>query len=247
MRPLQGRAAAPSPRSAHRFSFRGPPKQVIVQLSPRLFASSLLLVAACGGQHPNEAPTPTAPVRPLGALVAQQVIVAPTHSLSEVDPFGWTQQIPRSREYLRSVDDAIDAELAARGLGKQWIYPPALLRASKASPSYAVDPYALGAGPLRGSNVVGGTRLGDPLATQLRTMVAMQESARAVLLPVELHFERDRVLRDQGVAVLKVALIDGRLGEVRWIGDVRSDPSPTFSPALVTSLANKFADLITAR
>ena len=35
--------------------------------------------------------------------------------------------------------------------------------------------------------------------------------------------------------------------EVRWIGDVRSDPSPTFSPALVTSLANKFADLITAR
>jgi hypothetical protein len=179
--------------------------------------------------------------------VAQQVIVAPTHSLSEVDPFGWTQQIPRSREYLRSVDDAIDAELVARGLGTQWIYPPALVRASKASPAYAVDPYALGAGPLKGPGAIVGVRLSDPLATQLRTMVAMQESARAVLLPVELHFERDRVLRDQGVAVLKVALIDGRLGEVRWIGDVRSEPSPTFSPALVTSLANKFADLITAR
>jgi hypothetical protein len=219
-----------------------------VRLFPRLFASSLLVVSACGGrQHPNEAPTPTAPVRPLGALVAQQVIVAPTHSLSEVDPFGWTQQIPRSREYLRSVDDAIDAELAARGLGTQWIYPPALVRASKASPSYAVDPYALGAGPLKGPGAIAGARLRDPLATQLRTMVAMQESARAVLLPVELHFERDRVLRDQGVAVLKVALIDGRLGEVRWIGDVRSEPSPTFSPTLVTSLANKFADLITAR
>jgi hypothetical protein len=219
-----------------------------VRLLPRLFASSLLVVAACGGQqHPNEAPTPTAPVRPLGALVAQQVIVAPTHSLSEVDPFGWTQQIPRSREYLRTLDDAIDAELAARGLGTQWIYPPALVRASKASPSYAIDPYALGAGPLKGPGAVPGARLSDPLATQLRTMVAMQESARAVLLPVELHFERDRVLRDQGVAVLKVALIDGRLGEVRWIGDVRSDPSPTFSPALVTSIANKFADLITAR
>jgi hypothetical protein len=37
------------------------------------------------------------------------------------------------------------------------------------------------------------------------------------------------------------------LGEVRWIGDVRSEPFATFSPALVTSLANKFADLITAR
>jgi len=57
-----------------------------VRLLPRLFASSLLVVAACGGQqHPNEAPTPKAPDRPLGALVAQQVIVAPIHSLSEVE------------------------------------------------------------------------------------------------------------------------------------------------------------------
>jgi hypothetical protein len=204
------------------------------------------VLVACAGRHPSEAPTPEAPVHPLAALAAQQVIVAPTHSLREVDPFGWTKQIPRSREYLRSVDDAIDAELAARGLGTHWIYPPALVRASKASPSYAVDPYALGAGGLKSPNVVGGTRLGDPLASQLRSMVAMQESARAVLLPVELHFERDRDKRDQGVAVLKVALLDGRLGEVRWIGDVRSEPSPTFSPMLVTSLANKFADLITA-
>lgn len=218
-----------------------------MRLSSRLPTSLLLVLAACAGQHPNEAPTPPAPVRPLGALVAQQVIVAPIHSLREVDPFGWTQQIPRSRAYLRAVDDAIDAELGARGLGTQWIYPAAIVRASQASPSYAVDPYALGAGPLTSPGIESGTRLGEPLATQLRTMVALQDRARAVLLPVELHFERDVVKRDQGVAVLRVALIDARVGEVRWIGDVRSDPSPTFSPALMSSLANKFADLITAR
>jgi hypothetical protein len=241
--------AARSPRSGHTFSFRAtPPQQITVRLSSRLLASPLLVLAACAGQqHPNEAPTPPAPIHPLGALVAQQVIVAPIHSLSEVDPFGWTQQIPRSRAYLRAVDDAIDAELAARGLGTQWIYPAAIVRASQASPAYSVDPYALGAGPLTSPGVESGTRLGDPLATQLRTMVALQDKARAVLLPVELHFERDVAKRDQGVAVLRVALIDARVGEVRWIGDVRSDPSPTFSPALVTSLANKFADLITAR
>jgi hypothetical protein len=240
-------SAARSPRSGHTFSFRAtPPQPITVRLSSRLLASPLLVLAACTGRHPNDT-SPQAPVRPLAALAAQQVIVAPIHSLREVDPFGWTQQIPRSREYLRVVDDAIDTELAARGLGTQWIYPPALVRASKASPSYAVDPYALGAGPLKSPNVAGDTRLGEPLATQLRTMVALQDKARAVLLPVELRFERDGEKRDQGVAVLKVALIDGRLGEVRWIGDVRSDPSPTFSPALVTSLANRFADLITAR
>lgn len=239
--------ATRSPRSVQGFSFRAHPQRSLVLLSSRRIATSLLVLAACSGpQHPSEAPTPAAPVRPLAALVAQQVIVAPVHQLSEVDPFGWTKQIPRSREYLRSVDAAIDTELAARGLGTQWIYPAAVVRASKASPSYAVDPYALAAGVLTSPEVVGGTRLGDPLANQLRTMVALQENARAVLIPVELHFERDAERRDQGVAVLKVALIDGRLGEVRWIGDVRSDPSPSLSPALVTSLANKFADLITA-
>ncbi len=205
-------------------------------------------LVACAGQQPSESPEPKeAPARPLAALVAQQVIVTPTHSLREVDPLGWTAQIPRSREYLRALDDAIAAELSARGLGTSWVYPPALVRSARANPSYAVDPYALAAGPLKNPAVVSGARLGDPLATQLRTMVALQESARPVLLPVEVRFERDKDKPGQGVAVLRLALIDGRLGELRWIGDVRSDPSPTLSSALATSLANKLADLITVR
>jgi hypothetical protein len=184
------------------------------------------------------------PSRPLAALVAQQVIVAPVHSLREADELGWVAKIPRSREYLRTLDVAIESELAARGLKSQWVFPAALVRASRSSPSYAVDPYSLAAGPLRNPGIIAGSRLGDPLVTQLRTMVALQESARAVLLPVELRFEKSPT--GQGVAVLKVALLDGRLGEVRWLGDVRSDPSPTFSGALVTSVAAHLADLITA-
>jgi hypothetical protein len=97
---------------------------------------------------------------------------------------------------------------------------------------------------LRSPGLIAGTRLGDPLVTQLRTMVALQESARAVLLPVELRF--DKTPTGQGVAVLKVALLDGRLGEVRWLGDVRSESSATLSGALLTSVAAHLADLITA-
>jgi hypothetical protein len=76
-------------------------------------------------------------------------------------------------------------------------------------------------------------------------MVALQESARAVLMPVELRFEKDSKT-GQGTAVLRLAVLDGRLGEVRWIGDVKSEPSATFSTALLTSVAGKVADLITA-
>lgn len=187
---------------------------------------------------------PAAPVRPLAPLKAQQVVVTPTHALHEVDALGWTAQIPRSREFLRELDDAIRTELAARGITTQWVFPDALARASKLNPSYAVDPYALAADPLKNPALIAGSRTADPLTTQLRTMVALQESARAVLIPVELRFEK--LPSGEGVAVLHVALVDGRLGEVRWIGDVRGDSASTFSRALLTSVAAHLADLITA-
>lgn len=183
-------------------------------------------------------------MRPLAALASQQVIVTPTHAMREVDAMGWTKQIPRSRELLRALDDSIAAELTARGFGTQWVYPPALVRAAAGSPSYKVDPYTLAAGPLRTGGVAGNPVPGT-LATQLRTMIALQETARAVLIPVELRFEKDTA--GLGVAVLHVALVDGRLGQLRWIGDVRSAPSSTFTRGtLLQSVAAHFADLIAA-
>jgi hypothetical protein len=174
------------------------------------------------------------------------VIVAPTHSLREADPLGWSRQIPRSRELMRGLDSAIVAELAARGITRQWTYPADLVRAARSSPSYGQDPYALAAGGLRSPDIAPGASVGSPLIMQLRTMVAMQDNARAVLLPVELRFDRDSS-RTMGVAVLRVALVDGRLGEVRWIGDVRSDAFPTFSrEAILTSVAAHLADLFAA-
>ena len=214
----------------------------------RLLCSSAILLAACRGPQGTElpGPEPVAPVRPFAALVAQQVVVAPTHSLRETDPLGWTKQVPRSRELLRSLDDAIQKELAERGITRQWIFPADLLRAARANPSYGQDPYALSAGPLRAGDLPPGTPVGSPLNMQLRTMVALQENARAILLPVELRFERDTTA-GRGVAVLRLALLDGRLGEVRWLGDVRSESSPAFArEVFLRSIAGRVADLITA-
>ena len=176
--------------------------------------------------------------------MSQQVVVAPTQMLRETDALGWTAQGPRSRELLRARDDSIRAELAARGVDRQWVFPEAVERASKLNPTYAVDPYRLDARGLANPKVVAGDRVGGALATQLRTMVALQESARAVLLPAELRF--DRLPSGEGAAVLHVAVIDARMGDIRWIGDVRSDSSPTFSRALLSSLAAHLADLISA-
>lgn len=176
--------------------------------------------------------------------MSQQVVVTPTQALRETDALGWTAQIPRSRALLRAVDDSIRAELGARGIDKQWVFPDALERAAQLNPSYAVNPYALDARGLISPSVVPGTTVAGTLATQLRTIVALQESARGVLIPVELRF--DRLPSGEGEAVLHVVLVDGRTRDIRWVGDVRSNPSSTFSQALLTSLAAHFADLITA-
>lgn len=182
--------------------------------------------------------------RPLASLAGQRVVLTPVYRLREGDAMGWSAQIPRSRELLRALDTAIAAELAQRGLEKQWVYPPDLARSVKASPTYAVDPYALAAEPLRSTSVAPGGKIGDPLVTQLRTMIALHDS-RFVLLPVELRFDRDK--SGQGIAVLRAVLVDGRIGEIRWAGEASSDPAPAFSRALLASVASHFADLITIR
>jgi hypothetical protein len=205
-----------------------------------------LLTACHHGPTSEEASGPIEQqVRPLAQLASQRVIVTPTYYLVAGDPLGWAAQITKGREYLRTFDEEIATVLAERGLKSQWISPADLVRATRANPTYSVDPYTIGANILRGSDVVSGTRLADPLATQVRTMIALQEGARAILVPVEIHFESVGTA-GKGIAVLKVALLDGRLGDVRWIGTVRSDPAPAPSRAVLTSLAAHFADLFTA-
>jgi hypothetical protein len=217
-----------------------------VRTLPALFCGFTLVLASCGGNKvAAEAPAP-APLepqaRPLAALAAQHVIVAPTYRLRGADALGWGTQIPKSREYLKTLDDEIALVLGERGLKTQWIYPADLVRSMRKNPTYAIDPYTLAADPLRNPNLPAGAKLTDPLVTQLRTLVALQD-ARAVLMPVELRFEKDK--SGQGIAILRLALLDGRLGEVRWVSEVKSDPSPTLSRALLTGLAGRIADLIT--
>ena len=213
----------------------------------RLLGAALLLTACHRGGKSEDEPVPVQePARPLANLAGQRTVVTPSFYVTQGDALGWAAQIPKPREYMKQLDDEIATVLADRGLKTMWTYPADLVRASRSNPTYAVDPYSIGANILRG-NIVSGAKLGDPLATQLRTMIALQEGARAVLVPVELHFEKAPApATGQGIAVLKVALLDGRLGDVRWVGSVRSEPSTTLSRAVLTSVATHLADLITA-
>jgi len=210
------------------------------------FSTLLLVILALscgGGTPPNTAPVPDAV--PLSSLAAQRVVVTPTYALSVASDLGWQSRV--GRDVLRAMDVDLEAALNERGLRRGWVMPADLVQSYTRNPTYATDPYALAIEPLRGPKFVTGSRLSEPLASQLRTMIALHENARLVLAPVELRFERASAGSTAARAALRVALLDPRFSEARWVGEVRGDTASAFTPELTSSVARKLVDLIAAR
>lgn len=205
-----------------------------------------LMAAACGGSTaapPSTAPTPSA--HPLASLAATGAIVAPAFAVSVPTPLAGA--IGDERLLLRDLDSALASDLAARGLQHGWFLPHDLATSYRHNPTYATDPYALAEEPLRGSTFRVGSRLPEPLASQLRTMIALHEDARLVVLPIELSFEPAGGEPNAARASLKVALVDPRFSEARWVGVVRSDSVSADPRALTRAVASRFVDLIVSR
>lgn len=217
----------------------------LVRYGSVLLAAALLGVGCAGGGGQVERPEPQVAARPLAGLAAQRIVVAPVGALREGDALGWAAGIPRQREWLRELDREISLALGERGLERAWVFPEALVRSYQRNPTLSPDPSRLAIEPLRGiSRLNPDLRVPEPLATQLRTLVALHDS-RYVLLPLEVAFEPDT--GKMGRARLRVMLVDARSTELRWVGDVRSDPSPVMTPGVAASLAARMADLIAAR
>jgi hypothetical protein len=152
-------------------------------------------------------------------------------------------------QVLASLDSAIVAELAARGTARQWIMPDALTRSAKRNPAFTSDPHTLSAESLRQGVRRTNPRLGEPLASQMRSLVALTE-ARFGLIPVEVRFEPIPPTQlDPGAvrAILRVVLVDARTAEITWTADVATPVSaPPSRAAVVEGLARRVADLLVA-
>ncbi len=172
-------------------------------------------------------------------MAGQQVLVLPVQYISFLDSLSWAQSVPNRSAYLARLDTVIASTLTARGLGGAWTFGPEVARAARLNSILMPDARALSAEWLRGRLLPDQT-VRDPLASQVRSLVGLKGS-RYALLPVEVRFEGKG---GTGVAILRLVMIDSRLAQVRWAGEVRSDPSATFSPALAAGVARRFADLI---
>lgn len=184
--------------------------------------------------------------RPLSSLAAQRLVVLPVQYLREGDSLGWSTAAGSPREYLRTVDSEITFAVKERGVEGMWVFPEQVARSARRNAGYSADPYSLAAQSLRPGVRRKQEMLREPLATQLRSIVAFTE-ARYALLPVELRFEKGTVGDSAaGRAVLHLVLVDARRSRPVWAIEVVSEPATGFSPALAASLAEHLADLIAA-
>jgi hypothetical protein len=175
-------------------------------------------------------------------MAGQVILVLPVQYLSSTDSLGWQQKIPNRAAFLATLDDQIEAAMAARGLGKAWTFGREVERASKLNSSLMTDARSLSAEWLRG-RVLPEMTVRDPLQAQVRGLVGLKGS-RYALLPVELRLESRP--GGTGVAILRVVMIDSRMALIRWVDEVVSDPMKTLSAALTASVATHFADLVVA-
>jgi hypothetical protein len=203
---------------------------------------------ACGGsasQTQTQAPAPRdLPDHSLSGLAAQHVVLLPTYSVRIAPNLAWSSAVGRLVDVQRTLDADLLAALEERGLRKVWIFPEDLAQSFRRNASYSADPYGLAEEPLRSAMLAVDQRLPEPIASQLRTLIALHEDARLVLAPVELRLEPAGT---GGRGVLPLILIDPRMSVTRWIGEVASDPASAYGPVISASIAAKLANLVATR
>jgi hypothetical protein len=218
---------------------------------PRRVSQGLVLALAlgCGGRgKPAAAPGSAPPVEasPLSGLVAQQLLITPTQRARAAAELNWTG-VPKSADLAAAVDTAITTTLHARDALRNWVFGDGLMLNFTRNPTYLTDPRALAIEPLagRGPLIPPGTRLTEPLASQLRTMIALHD-ARLVMIPVEFRIESAGSPAGAGRAVLRLVLVDPRSSDIKWMAEIKGDPAPAYSPAIITSVATRVANLFIA-
>jgi len=226
--------AAPSSGSA--------PARLFNYFPPMLRASvatiALALASACQGGPPASSPAPAE--HSLAGLAAQHLAVLPTYAVRLMPGLAWS--IGRPDDVKHEVDAEIASAFDERGLRKQWVFPEDLAASFRRNSTYAADPYALAEEPLRAPSLRPDARLAEPLASQIRTLVALHQDVRLVLAPVELRLEKAGSTTGRGV--LRVVLIDARLSSVFWTGEIASDTTSTFSPAIAATIAARLASAV---
>jgi hypothetical protein len=206
-----------------------------------LVSAALVVGVGCRGPKP-EPGTPDPATVPLSGIVAQNLIVAPVQALRFAT--APDEVAPPAKPFLARLDSVIADTLRSRVANQGWVYADAVIKSAANNPTYATDPRALAVNSLRSPALKLNDRLPEPVASQLRTMIAFHD-ARLVLVPLDLTVERTPTGASR--PVVHLVLVDPRSSVVRWIGRFTGPDSPTVTQANFAIIASRLADLFVPR
>ncbi len=215
-------------------------------------AIAALVLAGCA----SSAPTPkdaTQPARsPLSGMLGRPLLIMPAQYLGIVTPAGQYELSMMNRDLLTLVDDELENAFQKRGVRPSWTFARAITASAMRNGGLVQDPRELSAESIRRVQA-SDTPLPEPLGTQIRQLVALQEG-RYVLIPIEMDVD-NRPGRAAGS--LHVMLVDSRTARVVWVNRIEA-PAPTDVPAedllsgfgfrrLARAVATRFADMVVAQ
>lgn len=212
----------------------------VVALSAAAALSCLTTPSRLSGQQRHAPSAPEQRARPLERLAAEQIAVLPVQYLTFGDSLGWSAKAGPARDYLAEMDAEIAYALRDRGLDRRWTLAPVVVKQAARNATFSADPHSLAATELRPGVRSDAWQLTEPLASQLRSLVAFTD-ARYVLFPVELQMMNSG---SGARARLHVAVVDARRSQIVWAGDVYGAARRELSPAIAAEVAGRLADLI---
>lgn len=213
---------------------------------------AVLVITGCA----SSAPTPKDPTQParsaLSGMLGRPLLIMPAQYLGVVTPAGQYELSLVNRDLLTLVDDELENAFRQRGVRPSWTFARAITAASMRNGGLIQDPRELSAESIRRAQA-SDTPLPEPLGTQIRQLVALQEG-RYALIPIEMDVD-NRAGRASGS--LHVMLVDSRTARVIWVDRIEA-PAPADVPAedlltgfgfrrLARAVATRFADMVVAQ
>lgn len=185
------------------------------------------------------------------------LVVTPVQSVVPTASGGWPGGADTRQEALAAVNSEVDFAISEDPLAHKWTAPGEVVEQAGRNPMLEVDPEHLAYRGLLAERDESG--LYEPLHSELRRLSALLD-ARLVAVPLRVWYapadtvaagrdggERaEGARREEGRAVVRIAVVDTRAGRVLWTGDIASDPAAGDSPAALATLAANLVQTLTS-
>ena len=213
---------------------------------------ALSILNGCASSSPPQKED-AAPARSaLSGMVGRPLLFFPAQYIGLATPGGQYEISMVNRGLLTLLDEELADAFRKRGVRKSWTFADEITAAAMRNGGLVQDPRELSADSTRRLKA-SDTPLPEPLGTQIRQLIALQDG-RYALIPIEIDVDPRP---GHAAGILRVMLVDSRTARVVWVDSIEAPAPADVLPGdlltgfgfrrLARALATRFADMVVAQ